>query len=49
MNQVKKFMQTHDLFIQQMKMKNTLRKIMKVEPVSHIDYDPELITDTQNI
>jgi myo-inositol-1-phosphate synthase len=38
----------HDLFIQQMKMKNTLRKIMKVEPVSHIDYDPELITDTQN-
>lgn len=37
----------HDLFIQQMKMKNTLRKIMKVEPVSHIDYDPELITDTQ--
>ncbi len=39
----------HDLFIQQMKMKNTLRKIMKVEPVSHIDYDPELITDTQNI
>ena len=33
----------HDLFIQQMKMKNTLRKIMKVEPVSHIDYDPELV------
>ena len=38
----------HDLFIQQMKMKNTLRKIMKVEPVSHIDYDPELITDTHS-
>lgn len=38
----------HDLFIQQMKMKNTLRKIMKVEPVSHIDYDPELISVTQN-
>lgn len=36
----------HDLFIQQMKMKNTLRRIMKVEPVSHIDYDPELVTDT---
>ena len=33
----------HDLFIQQMKLKNTLRKIMNIEPVSHIDYDPELI------
>jgi len=33
----------HDLFIQQMKMKNTLRKIMNIEPVSHIDYDPELV------
>jgi myo-inositol-1-phosphate synthase len=41
----------HDLFIQQMKMKNTLRKIMNVEPVSHIDYDPELINviDTEKI
>lgn len=29
----------HDLFIQQMKMKNTLRKIMKEQPVSHIDFD----------
>lgn len=38
----------HDLFIQQMKMKNTLRKIMKVDPVSHIDYDPELIFDSHN-
>jgi len=36
----------HDLFIQQMKMKNTLRKIMNVKPVSHIDYDPELISVT---
>lgn len=33
----------HDLFIQQMKMKNTLRKIMNIEAVSHIDYDPELV------
>jgi myo-inositol-1-phosphate synthase len=33
----------HDLFIQQMKMKNTLRQIMNIEPVSHIDYDPEFI------
>ncbi len=38
----------HDLFIQQMKMKNTLRKIMNVEPVSHIDYDPELINVPHN-
>jgi myo-inositol-1-phosphate synthase len=36
----------HDLFIQQMKMKNTLRKIMNVKPVSHIDYDSELINIT---
>ena len=33
----------HDLFIQQMKLKNTLRQIMNIEPVSHIDYDPEFI------
>lgn len=33
----------HDLFIQQIKMKNTLRQIMNIEPVSHIDYDPEFI------
>jgi len=39
----------HDLFIQQMKMKNTLRRIMNVEPVSHIDYDPELINTIDTV
>ncbi|MBU2493242.1 MAG: inositol-3-phosphate synthase [Bacteroidetes bacterium] len=31
----------HDLFIQQMKLKNTLRTIMNEEPITHIDTDLE--------
>jgi myo-inositol-1-phosphate synthase len=31
----------HDLFIQQMKLKNTLRTIMNEEPITHIDADLE--------
>jgi myo-inositol-1-phosphate synthase len=33
----------HDLFIQQMKLKNTLREIMNEEPITHVDSDNVLI------